>query len=479
MKPEPEYPIGKAGAPLQASGLRPLAQHLARFAERMVRSIELSVRYSGPKFVAVGALAVIGFPLYYFIWHHLFPQPYENLTLRLVGSLLFAPLLVAPWWPQKLRRFLPIYWYNAILYALPFFFTFMYLKNGGSHVWSMSALIAIFLMILLVDWLNLIVMCALGILLAWAAYFISTDLLRPPAMYLADIAIYLFAILAGSAFSLSSERVKQERLSAMLTAASNIAHELRTPLLGVKSAATGLRSYLPALLDAYRLAREHGLPVPDIRAAHYQSMRESLIRIEQETDHSNTIIDILLINSRQPKPTAESFSSISMARCVEACLERYPFSSPRERERVVWEKTVDFRFAGSELLMVHVFFNLMKNAQHSVAKAGKGDIWIWLAPGETQNTVHFRDTGLGIPTHVLPRIFQRFYSWSTHRDGEHGTGVGLAFCKTIIESFGGRITCHSTSGAFTEFVMTFPGESADESVSNTPVLLSDHGNIRG
>jgi signal transduction histidine kinase len=479
MNSEPAYPIGETSVPMSKRGRWPLAQHLSRFASQMVRSIGLSVQYSGPKFIAVGSLAVIGFPLYYVIWHHLFPQPYENLPLRLVGSLLFIPLLVAPWWPQKLRRCLPIYWYIAILYALPFFFTFMYLNNGGSHVWSMSVLIAIFLMILLVDWLNLIVMCALGILFAWVAYVYTADVVRPPAMYLSDVAIYLFAILAGSAFNLSAERVKQERLSAMLTAASNIAHELRTPLLGVKSAATGLRRYLPALLEGYRLARERGLAVPDIRAAHYESMQESLTRIEQETDHSNTIIDILLINSRQPRPTAESFSSVSMARCVEACLERYPFSSQKERERVVWEKTADFRFTGSEVLMVHVFFNLMKNAQHSVAKAGSGEIRIWLTPGETHNTVHFRDTGLGIPAQVLPRIFERFYSWSTNSEAEHGTGVGLAFCKTVVASFGGRITCHSVSGAFAEFVMTFPGGPANEAVSNPPVLLSDHGHVRG
>jgi signal transduction histidine kinase len=459
--------------------VEPLRQRVRNFLGGMFSSIERSVQYSGPKFTAVGALTIVGFPLYYFIWHDLFPQPYENLPLRLVGAALFVPLLLVPWWPRALRRFLPIYWYVAILYALPFFFTFMYLKNDGSQVWAMSTLTAVFLMILLVDWRNLIAMITLGVACAWLTYYLTSDLVLAPVVYWADVAIYLFAIVAGSVFNVTTERIKQEKLRAILAAASNIAHELRTPLLGVKSAATGLGRYLPVLLDAYQQARHHGLKVAEIRTAHYEAMVGSLARIEQEAEHSNTIIDMLLINSRQEKPATEGFGSVSMARCIDLMLARYPFSSPRERERVNYNRSADFSFVGSELLMVHVFFNLMKNALRSVARTRMGEIRLWLLPGEEQNAVYFRDTGMGIPENVLPHIFQRFYSWSTNPDGEQGTGVGLAFCKTIIESFGGRITCRSTSGAFVEFVMTFPVEQRRGSMPNTPVLFSDDGNIGG
>jgi signal transduction histidine kinase len=457
----------------------PLSRRVRQFVGAMFNSVERSAQYSVPKFIAVGALSIIGFPLYYFIWHDLFPQPYENLPLRLVGAALFVPLLFVPRWPQALRRFLPIYWYVAILYAIPFFFTFMYLKNDGSQVWAMSTLTGVFLMILLVDWRNLIAMFILGAACAWLASSFTSDSVHAPAVYLADIAIYLFAIIAGSIANVTSERVKQERLDTMLMAASNIAHELRTPLLGVKSAAVGLARYLPVLLDTYQQARRHGLKVPEIRSARYEAMLGSLARIEQEAEHSNTIIDMLLVNSRQERPIAEGFGSVSMSRCIDVMLTRYPFSSPRERERVIYDRSSDFSFVGSELLMVHVFFNLMKNALRSVASARKGNIRLWLSPGETHNAVHFRDTGLGIPQNVLPHVFQRFYSWSINRDDERGTGIGLAFCKTVIESFGGRITCHSTSGAFAEFVMTFPVEQRRGSMPNTPVLFPDNGDIRG
>ena len=75
-----------------------------------------------------------------------------------------------------------------------------------------------------------------------------------------------------------------------------------------------------------------------------------------------------------------------------------------------------------------------KNAFRAIARAHKGDIKIWLVRGDKFNELHFRDTGTGIPANVLPRIFQRFYSWSKDSNVEQGTGVGLAFCKTEIEA---------------------------------------------
>lgn len=428
------------------------------FAGRLYGSIERSAQYSEPRFLAFGAIAVIGFPLYYIVWQTFFPQPYENLGLRILGSLLFLPLMFAKHWPERARRFLTVYWYLAILYALPFFFTFMLLKNGDSTVWLMSALVAVFLMILLLDWVNLTIQFVLGSGLAWLAYYLTSDAPQLSTLYLEYLPISFFTIVAGGVLNFSSEMVKQERLHAMLATASNIAHELRTPLLGIKSGAAGLQQYLPALLDAYHLARGHGLNLTPIRMAHLNSMRGVLERIEAEADYSNTIIDMLLMNARTAGFKRENFSSQSMAQCVETALRRYPFGSEKERSLVVWDNEADFYFRGSDLLMTHVLFNLLKNALYHIAKAGKGRIFIRLEPSPHGNRLVFRDTGSGIPSEVLPHIFTRFYSWSSGGDEGLGAGIGLAFCRTVMESFGGSIVCDSKPGEFTEFVMTFPVE---------------------
>lgn len=85
-------------------------------------------------------------------------------------------------------------------------------------------------------------------------------------------------------------------------------------------------------------------------------------------------------------------------------------------------------------------------------KAG-GDITIYASSDEDGNYLHVRDTGCGIPTHHMPRIFEDFYSSKTSRTG---TGLGLSFCKKVMESFGGSIRCHSEEGVYTEFILSFP-----------------------
>ena len=121
-----------------------------------------------------GLVAGFGFPLYYVIWHVLFPQPYETLPLRLVGSAIFVPIVLAKLWPASLKPYFPLYWYLALLFALPFFFTFMLLKNDGSTIWLLSTLVALFVMILLLDWINLLIHIALGVACAVLAYHVTT-----------------------------------------------------------------------------------------------------------------------------------------------------------------------------------------------------------------------------------------------------------------------------------------------------------------
>ena len=409
---------------------------------------------------AISTVAVIGFPLYYVIWHDIFPQPYENLPLRLIGSALFLPLMFTKYWPQGLRRYLTPYWYLAMIYALPFFFIFMLLKNNGSTVWLLSTLIAIFLMIQLLDWLNLLIQFCVGAFLAWFAYYATGGPQIAEFISLESLPIYLFAIILGSITNYSTEVVQQERLRAMLAAASNIAHELRTPLLGIKTGAVGLQRYLPTLLAAYQIAQEQGLAVEPIRRVHLNAMHGVLERIENEAEHSNTIIDMLLMNTRIDGFKQKDLSPCSINQCLETALQRYPFASEKEKQLIVIDNKSCFNFLGIELLMIHVLFNLMKNALYHIAKAGKGTIFICLHKTAKENILIFKDTGSGIPPEVLPHIFTRFYSWSPDSGNGLGTGIGLAFCYSVMSSFGGSIHCESQPGEYTQFILTFPIEKS-------------------
>lgn len=324
-----------------------LRQVAARLFEPALRNVE----YFQRQLTAFAIIGIIAFPLYFYVWHSVFPQPYENLTLRLIGSALFIPLVFSKRWPAGLKPYLPYYWYFSLLYSLPFFFTFMLLKNNGSDVWVGSALVAVFVMILLLDWITLIAHFVLGSGLAIIAFALTSDIPFTAYNHYEYLAIALFAVVAGVVSNYDSERIRIEQERAMLATAGSIAHELRTPLLGIRAGASGLDQYLPILIEAYGLALRHGLPVPAIRIAHLDALKCVLDHIDAEARHSNAVIDMLLVNAKATSTVAQELVVCSMSHCVEIALQRYPYSED-ERALVSWRPGADFKFRGAELLMV-------------------------------------------------------------------------------------------------------------------------------
>jgi signal transduction histidine kinase len=436
-------------------GIRKLASIRPLLAQSFVPAAR-NLQYMSRRMRPFALIAIVGFPLYFYIWHSLFPQPYENLPLRLVGSALFIPILFSNRWPARTRQFLPYYWYATIFYSLPFFFTFMLLKNNGSNVWIESALIAAFVMVLLLDWLMLLLNFVIGIGVACVAYWLTTDPVVLHATYPAHLAIFSFAVAIGVVANYDMDRIRIEQERAMLATASSVAHELRTPLLAIRAGASGLGRYLPSLLETYSIAQGSSLDVPKIRLVHLQSMDGVLSRIEQEAIHSNAIIDMLLANARFTDGYSHASTACSIAQSVRTALERYPFREG-ERQKVLTDLATDFSFQGSEMLMVHVLFNLLKNALRGMASVESALISIRLVSGPRSSQLLFRDTGAGISPDVLPHIFTRFYtSPAGVDDASIGTGIGLAFCREVMRAMNGTIDCKSVEGMFTEFTLTFP-----------------------
>jgi hypothetical protein len=63
------------------------------------------------KYKVIGAVAFAGFPSYFIIWKYIFEQPYENLWLRLLGSVMSLPLLLEGYLSATLKRYMPLYTY--------------------------------------------------------------------------------------------------------------------------------------------------------------------------------------------------------------------------------------------------------------------------------------------------------------------------------------------------------------------------------
>ncbi|WP_418127640.1 sensor histidine kinase [Variovorax sp. KK3] len=428
-----------------------MRRSIRRLAERASRNAE----YFERRRRSFALVAIVGFPLYYVIWYYIFPQPYENLLLRVIGSALFVPIAFEHrWWP-RLQKCRSAYWHFSVLYALPFFFSLMLFKNQSSAVWIESSLIAVFVMVLMLDWLILVFHAVAGVCLAWVAYWLSTENAHIEPVTLTHLPIILFAVILGTLANYVTEAIRLEQERAMLATAGSIAHELRTPLTSIRVGASGLHKYLPILLDAYEQAREHALSVTYIRPPHLDAIAGVLKRIETEANYSNAIIDMLINDVRPATVKPQEFVTCSIKNCIQIALARYPFSD-EERDEISCIFDTDFNFKGVELLMIHVIFNLLKNSLRQIVDTGKGRIFIHTQKSSKNNQLIFKDTASGIPSEIMPHIFKRFYSSSSPDGDILGSGIGLAFCKDVVEAFGGSIRCASVPSEFSEFILTFP-----------------------
>jgi two-component system, CAI-1 autoinducer sensor kinase/phosphatase CqsS len=420
-------------------------------------TIAQRAQYAEPKMRALGILGFAGFPTYYVCWTYWFPQPYENLALRLFFAATFLPLALVRYWPLAWRVYIPTYWYVTVTAALPGFFTYMTLRNGMNHAWQMSSLICMFLLALIFDVWSLCFTVVIGVSLAVAVYLLGPQ--TPPTDdVLMFTSFLIFTVVSGLVFQISREVMEQEKTKALLAISSDIAHELRTPLLSMRAISNGVGKHLPSLIDTYKIALEKGLIESTIRPIHLQSIRRATEALNAEAANANTTIDMLLMNVR---PVAlREFEKISMLECVDNALQRYPFASNLERAYVKPIMTGDFNFYGSKLLMIHIIFNLLKNAIAHLARKGGGDISITLIAGERRNSLIFRDSGPGISSNDIAHIFERFYS--TNTQSETRMGVGLAFCRAAMDSMNGHIECQSERPLYTQFLLHFPRLRQDQ-----------------
>ncbi len=259
---------------------------------------------------------------------------------------------------------------------------------------------------------------------------------------------------------LQLEKLQQEKEEAlrkvelMQILASSIAHELRTPLGALSSYAQGIGVLLPKLLESYKIAKEANLELPFINNQQLDALENSAQSAQNEVRSGFHFIDMLLKNIQQDLK-GYSLETLSMQKVVELALERYPFQLNQQHiVRTRFEN--DFQFNGNEDLMIHVLFNLIKNALFYVGTGMNAEILIEI-PATQNNILRFRDNGKGISPENLPHIFKKFYSQSPH-----GTGIGLAYCKMVLENFNGTIHCDSKPGCYTEFIMNFPTFQGEE-----------------
>lgn len=216
-------------------------------------------------------------------------------------------------------------------------------------------------------------------------------------------------------------------------------HDLQTPLRKVKSFSLLLRDELePVLADLDEEQR--------VRVAKYFSY------IIEGAERSQDLINGLLSFSRTGRKVEKS--PVCMRTCIDGALFILD-EDIREKGAEVTCPADWPTVCVDESLMTRVFQNLVGNAIKFRDDDRAPRIRISYDERERELLVSVQDNGIGIDARHQERVFLIFQRIGTKK---RGTGLGLALCKKIIESHGGRIWFESVVGVGTTFNFTLPRE---------------------
>jgi two-component system, OmpR family, sensor histidine kinase KdpD len=245
---------------------------------------------------------------------------------------------------------------------------------------------------------------------------------------------------AGAVEKLSRAEAARESEQLRSVLLDSVTHEFRSPLTAIKASVTSLLGSAGQTSSSHSPEEQH----------------ELLTIINEESDRLNRLIGEAAEMAQLDANKVEfRFASAPIAPVVEEALE--------ELKQLLLRHPVDVRIPASlpnaRMDPPHireVLVHLIENA----AKYSPADAPIRITAeakdGDQMLTVNIADRGPGIDDFEQSLVFEKFYRGRNQRVQVHGTGMGLAICKAIIEAHGGRLGVTSQLGHGSVFYFSLP-----------------------
>ena len=440
----------------------------------------------------------------HFLYAYIIPLPYESLTLRLIITFLCISTFCYPYLPEKIKvSYFPFYWHLMVMSSLTFNVTLLALKNNFNEIYLYWGIFTTFLLAIYVpNWFMFIVDFIVSIVAGFMVYLATTPIINlAPEFNVSGYGLILFfTAFSGVIFVHANKSVwlsKQHQQHLQLTSlAGSIVHEIRNPLNAINLSASASDAVLKS--DQDNKISE---------ALKYNDHIFSSIK------KANEIINIALSDLKDKPVDSNDFSYPSANKILPEIIKNYGYSSEAEKAKVKLDLKDNFIFRVIDDRFTFIIYNLLKNALYylnqypdsivtigvetfnpglpslRVTKNGSAaiqnvDVEVTGLPHHASmvrndgsgnggngsgidyskyNVIYVYDTGPGIPSNILPKLFGDFFTSGK----KEGTGLGLAFCKRNMKIFGGDIIVESELGkdgnnGWTKFNLLLPKLTEEE-----------------
>jgi signal transduction histidine kinase len=230
---------------------------------------------------------------------------------------------------------------------------------------------------------------------------------------------------------LYEKMIQNEKMAALGLLAGNIAHELNNPLTGIRSLAQILRKE------------------PHLKKEYLSDLEE----IDKASHRCQNIIQGLKDFSDIKEESLAQIKHLEKTSLNDIVTKTLPFlkSALREHQLILDLSNKDVQVVTDSRILQQILFNIVINACQALTKPGK--IEIHTEKRGISGILEIKDNGPGISKEIQDKIFDPFFT--TKKDGE-GTGLGLSFCKNMIEKMGGQISFESQVNKGTVFKLKIP-----------------------
>lgn len=238
------------------------------------------------------------------------------------------------------------------------------------------------------------------------------------------------------------ERLEQVRKDFV----ANVSHELRTPLAGIIGYADTL---LEGALEDQRYKKQF-VEIIRTNAVRLASIAQDLLTLSE------------LESGKDPEPEC-----ISIRAVVDAALTTVASEAKARDVQLIRDEVEDLYVSGNRLRLEQAILNLLANAIKFNRSGGQ----VRVRAGSNDSfrvAITVSDTGVGIPSEDVPRIFERFYRVDKARSRQvGGTGLGLSIVRHVVERMNGTVTVESQLGRGSSFTLLLPAVSADVVTRNS------------